>query len=363
MKTRVKTTILQEMVSKAVKGASCNRMIPITGLIEIKVNDGVLSLTTTDAINTLILSKKDIPGDDFYAVVPIDIFSKLVAKTTAEYISLAVDGGILEITGNGSYRMELPLDEEGEPIVFPSITFDTKVPATYINATSIKRILETNKASLAETMEVPCLTGYCCLPDMIISTDSFKVCGNAIKVFAEPVLISTELMDLLSLIDSEKISVQQSDDELLFEAEGITIYGVELEGMSEYPVDAIKAYLETDFPSKCKLPKSALLNVIDRLSLFVTSYDKNALYATFTPDGLVINSKQKNGSELIKYQGSENFQPFTCCIDLELMKAQVNAISEEVVELWYGHEKAIKMTSPNVTQILALLEDDRAEEM
>ena len=106
MKTKVKTTILQEMVSKAVKGASCNRMIPITGLIEIKVNDGVLSLTTTDATNTLILSKKDIPGDDFYAVVPIDIFSKLVAKTTAEYISLAVDDGILEITGNGSYRMD-----------------------------------------------------------------------------------------------------------------------------------------------------------------------------------------------------------------------------------------------------------------
>ena len=65
MKTKVKTTILQEMVSKAVKGASCNRMIPITGLIEIKVEGGVLSLTTTDATNTLILSKKDIPGDDF----------------------------------------------------------------------------------------------------------------------------------------------------------------------------------------------------------------------------------------------------------------------------------------------------------
>ena len=154
-----------------VKGASCNRMIPITGLIEIKVEGGVLSLMTTDATNTLKLYKKDIPGDDFYAVVPIDIFSKLVAKTTAEYISLAVDDGILEITGNGSYRMELPLDEEGEPIVFPSINFDTKVPATYINATSIKRILETNKASLAETMEIPCLTGYCCLPDMIISTE------------------------------------------------------------------------------------------------------------------------------------------------------------------------------------------------
>jgi len=41
------------------------------------------------------------------------------------------------------------------------------------------------------------------------------------------------------------------------------------------------------------------------------------------------------------------------------LESQISAQDGEVVELWYGHEKAIKMTSGKITQIVALLEDDR----
>jgi hypothetical protein len=98
---------------------------------------------------------------------------------------------------------------------------------------------------------------------------------------------------------------------------------------------------------------------LDRLALFVATYDKKGVYLTFTKDGVIFSSKRSNGTELIKYQGSENFQPFTCCADIELLKSQISAQGEEVVEMWYGHEKALKMTSGKITQIVALLEDDR----
>lgn len=359
MKLKLKTLKLQEMVSKAIKGASNNKMIPITGLMAIVLKKGVLTLITTDATNTLKVMEKDIEGDDFYVVVQTDIFSKLVAKTTVETIVLTLKENSLEVKGNGTYSIELPLDEEGQLIKFPEYKFDDKTEKSVINLSTIKVLLNANKAALAETMEVPCLTGYY-FDDKVITTDTFKVCSNDIKVFPSKVLLPSELVELLAIMDEEKITIQISGNKILFTTGNVIVFGTELDGIEDYPAEAIDAYLETEFISVCKLPKGALLNVLDRLALFVATYDKNGVYLTFTNEGLMFSSKRSNGTELIKYQGSENFQTFTCCADIELLKSQIAAQEGEVVELWYGHEKAIKMTSGKITQIVALLEDDRA---
>lgn len=358
MKLKLKTLKLQEMVSKSIKGASNNKMIPITGLMAIVLKKGVLTLITTDATNTLKVMEKDIEGDEFYVVVQTDIFSKLVAKTTTETVTLALKENSLEVKGNGTYSIELPLDEEGQLIKFPEYKFDDKAEKATINLSTVKVLLNANKAALAETMEIPCLTGYY-FDDTVLTTDSYKVCSNDIKVFPNKVLLPSELLELLAIMDEEKITVQQSGSKILFTTGNVIVYGTELDGIEDYPAEAVQAYLETEFKSVCKLPKSALLNVLDRLALFVSTYDKNGVYLTFTNEGVIFSSKRSNGTELIKYQGSENFQPFTCCADIELLHSQIAAQDGEVVELWYGHEKAIKMVSGKITQIVALLEDDR----
>lgn len=359
MKLNVKTTLFQEMVAKATKGASNNKMIPITSLMAIELSNGVLTLTTTDATNTLTIVHNGFDQDDFYVVVPVDVFSKLVAKTTTEYITLTLNNNSLEVKANGTYNIDLPLNEDGNLIKFPSYSFDTSAEKFTVALTNIKSLTTTNKAALASTMEIPCLTGYYCGNGEVITTDSYKVCHNKVNIFAKPALIPCELMDLLSIVTDEKIIVQRSGDNILFTTSNVIIHGTELEGIDEYPIEAIQSYLQTEFSSVCVLPKTALLNILDRLSLFIAPYDKNTLYMTFNNDGVVISSKRSNGTELIKYQSTNNFKPFTCCVDIELLTSQVSAQSAENVELWYGHEKAIKMVSGNVTQIVALLEDDR----
>ena len=358
MKLKLKTLKLQEMVSKAIKGASNNKMIPITSLMAIALKNGVLTLTTTDATNTLKVMAKDIEGDEFYIVVQADIFSKLVAKITTETITLTLKENSLEVKGNGTYNIELPLDEEGQLIKFPEYKFNHEAEKKIINLSTVKVLLNANKAALADTMELPCLTGYY-FDDKVITTDTFKVCSNDIKVFDRKTLLPSEMIELLAIMDEEKINVQVSGNKILFTTNNVTVYGTQLDGIEDYPSEAINAYLETEFKSVCRLPKGAVLNLLDRLALFVATYDKNGVYLTFTKDGVIFSNKRSNGTELIKYQGSENFQPFTCCADIELLRSQISAQTEEVVELWYGHEKAIKMTSGKITQIVALLEDDR----
>jgi len=357
MQLTLKTQKLQELLTKAVKGSSNNKMIPITSLIEIKLQNNTLSLITTDATNILKVIEPNITQSDFYVVVQTEIFSKLVLKTTSENITLTINNENLEFKGNGTYNIELPLDEEGNPIKFPEFVFDYDSEVTTINLTLLKFIILTNKAALAETMERPYLTGYY-FSDNVITTNIFKICVNDIKLFSQPVLLPPSLVDLLLLFNEETVSVQYYEDKIIFKTNNIMICGSQMEEIDAYPVEAITNYIETEFVSMCKISKKQLLDILERLTLFVSVYDKNSITLTFSEDQLIITNKKNNGNETITYKENNNNQPFSCCIDIELFKSQIMVQTTEVIELWYGHPKAIKMNFDKTTQLIALMQDD-----
>jgi DNA polymerase III sliding clamp (beta) subunit (PCNA family) len=358
MKITVKTSLLQQMVAKVVKGASNNKMIPITSLMAIEQKDGVLTLTTTDSTNTFKVFNKLPEQEEFYVVVPVDIFSKLVARTTTENITLTLNDDSLEMCGNGKYNIDLQLDEVGNLIRFPEPKFDASGDEVTIKSVDVKKILTTNKAALATTLEIPCITGYYCGKDEVITTDTFKVCHNPVSLFSEPALLPPELLDLLALADEEVIKVSRNGSRIMFHTPTMSVYGVELEDIEEYPIEAIGQFLDVHFTSVCTVNRTALLDVLNRLSLFVAPYDNNSLRLTFNNDSLMISSKKSNGTEAIKYETSKNFTPFTCCIDIALFASQVAAQTTDTVELWYGHDTAVKMVSEGVTQIIALVGED-----
>lgn len=360
MKMTINTSTLQNMVAKAMKGASCNKMIPLTGLMAIELADHRLTLTTTDATNYLFVREDKVEGDDFYVVVQADMFAKLISKLTCEKVSLELKDNILLVTGNGKYSIELPLDEEGELIKFPNpIDSANFIGDEYtINLSTIKLILATAKSALANTLEVPCYTGYY-VGHKIVATDTYKICGINIKLWDEPTLVSPEMMTLLDIFTDEKIAVYRNGNSMVFKSANCVVYGTLMDSLDDYQIEAIDGLLEQEFASSCKLTKSALLQLLDRLTLFVSPYDKNGVYLTFTRDGLQIESKQANSVEVIPYAESNNFHNFTCCIDIEMLHSQVKANTGDSITIHYGEDSAIKITDGNVTQVVALLEDDR----
>ena len=105
---KTKSDLLQKMVAKVIQGASNNKMLPITNLIGISFKDKQLKLTTTDGANIFVV--KDIIHDveddaEFYTIVNAEQFSKLVGKTTKEYIELSNEENYLLFKGNGSYKL------------------------------------------------------------------------------------------------------------------------------------------------------------------------------------------------------------------------------------------------------------------
>ncbi len=358
MNLTIKTEQLQDMVNRAIKCASNNKLIPLTSLMSVKVDNGVLVLTTTDGANFYyVRSASAVQCDDFEVSVLADLFTKLVLKTTSETLTLSVEDNVLEIKGNGTYKMELPLDEGGKIIKFPK-KFDEFVNVgKTVKRDDIDRIIAYNKNSLAVSVTLPSLTCYYC-GDTVISCDSHMVCSTEMHLFDNDLLISPQLMEILSIFKATEINCSINDDFIIFETANDLVYAPIIEGVDTYPADALNSLLNGEFPSMCKINRDDVLSLLDRLSLFVGSYDKKLIYLTFTNEGVMFNSKKMSGSELVPYIESENFSDYTCAVDINMLQSQLQTQSNETITMYYGSDVAIKFVSEGVTQLVALANEE-----
>ena len=362
---KVVTSRMKEAVNKAIKGAGFNNLIPITSMIGIKLSDGKLRLLTTDMTNTLCIIIDKVAGDDMDITVDADKFGKLIAKTTSEDIDLSVKDDVLFVKANGTYKIPLISDEEGL-ISFPDIKdlSENKEADCKTKLSSVMQAYNINKSALAKTLENPALTGYYC-GDTVISTDANVITFNQFKMFdiENPILISAQQMQLLTLNSEEDIEVYIGKTDIQFVTEDVVIDGALMEGIEDFPANEVNAYLDEAFTSSCKVPKDLLLSVLDRLALFIEPYDKNGAYFTFGRKGINIHSKKDASTETINYVESKDFEPFVCCVDIPMLKEQLQANPDDTVKICYGNENALKIESGKVTQVIALLEDEDLENM
>lgn len=337
-------------------------MMPLTSLIGIEYLDDNLILTTADGSNQFKVSSTEVQlgitekQPNFYTIVNADTFSKLVGKTTKEFIKLENKENYLEVVGNGSYKLEIAINEEGEMVRFPEIQNIDVEPFT-ISTQLLQEAINTAKASVAKTMEVPYLTGYY-ISDKTISTDRQLVFQSNVGLSKEPLLISSEMAELLLLVDSGDINVLHKDNNLIFFNQSFKIAGKELEGKETYPVSQISNLIDSSYENTVKVNKQELLNVLDRMSLFVTEYDKNGIFLNFTSNQLCIKSQKSNAIESINYIDNKLANIFECLVDIEMLKSQVETISTDIVEMYYGQEKSIKILDGNCVHIISLLDKE-----
>lgn len=353
MRITINTTQLQALTAKSIKGASCNKMIPMTSMMAIERKNDVVTFITTDANNYLLVSTPN-KGEDFYAVVPAVLFSQLVAKLTKETSTLQFEDGQFTVISNGEYKIELPLDENGEFITFPTpyeqIAKQKETSKTTLD--TVKKILRVNRPSLAVTLEVPCYTGYY-VADRVISTDTYKLCGNDVKLFNKPVLLAPETVLLLDNMEDAEIGITVKDNEVWFNTETCKVYGNLMHGVEDYAVDAISQLLDEAFDNSCVVVKNSLLEAVDRVGLFVGEYDNHSIKLQFTEDGIEVSSPQAYGSEVVGYE-KHSGEEFSCSVNMDMLVTQLQAAVEDEITIEYGKPNTIKIVGDGVTQVIAL---------
>lgn len=371
MKFTITTTVLQEMLTKAVKGASCDNQRPLTGWIAIQLKDNVLTMITSSETNYLYVQRDKITGDDFYVVVPVEILAKLVSKITAENTTLEIVDGNLVITGGGKYTLEVSLDADGEPVKYPdpysSEQFKNAEFKKYpIKKSTLSLIMQVNSAAIANGEAAKSLPevyrGYY-ISDSIMTTDTIKMCDIGIKICEDsPILVRPETMELTELFSDENLEIMLSGPTIVIhslDSVDCIIMSKLYDNIEDFQIDALRGLLDTKIDSECSLNKTQTLQALDRLSLFVSKLDDYGVYLTFTQDGLKMSNDKSSGEEVIDYLASDNFKPFACKIDIRMLTEQVKAAPGDVINMQYGNDICVKFIDGNVTQLCALLE--RAE--
>lgn len=357
------TETFKALVSKAYKGVGNNKLLPLTQLLCIKVSDGKLTLVSSDSSGTnyLYVTQTGVDGE-FYAVVLADQFAKLIEKLTCDKVTLEVDADKLNITGNGKYTIALQYDEMGNSIQYPDPLSELKKAkeSIEVNMDVASRSINSVKPSLATDTKLPCLTGYYA-GDIIAATNGDEMSIFNHECLKTPAVIYPIALELLVLSADDKFTVEKYAGQIIvFRASDIVIYSHEMEGLEDYPSDALKDFLESDMPSKCKLSKNALLQALDRISLFVGTYDDNAIKLHFSGKALEISSLASTGVESITYNSGDK-DDFECTLDLQSFMKHVKTQSTDEVELQFGDDSAIKLIDNEIVQILSLFEDSENE--
>ena len=176
------------------------------------------------------------------------------------------------------------------------------------------------------------------------------------ELVKEPLLISSEMAELLKLIDEEKVSLLKEENNLIFYTNTITISGKELEGKEMYPVQAIDNLTKLEYNNYVTIPREALLDTIDRMNLFVSDYDKGGIYLEFTENGLIVTSQKSNANEIIGIVNRNSNVDYKVLVDINMLKAQLESLQEETVAIYFGQDKSIELKENDIILVLSLLE-------
>lgn len=355
MKIELGTRMLQDMVSKSIKGCSNNKMLPMTSIMAIQLKSGILTLTTTDMTNYLYVSKVA-GGEEFYVTVKADMFAKLVLSITSETITLGMADKYLEVGGNGSYKIDVVLDENGKMIDFP-VFEEVQNKLGTIPITTVKTILNSIKPALAKDIVTPAYTNYF-VGNSVIATDTDVIAIMNTKLFDEDksLFISSELMDLVGLC-TDDVTVGLDGQDISFVTDNVRIRSTLYDYTDQFQTDDINALAEQEFPSLCYVNKAVLLQTLDRLALFLDDdFSNGVINLKFAGDSLTVESALLNGIEELPYVNEcKHAEDFECAVDITALRDQIKPYVGDDVQICYGREDAIKLVNENIITLIGLL--------
>jgi DNA polymerase III sliding clamp (beta) subunit (PCNA family) len=363
MKVKLETKTLKNLVTRVMKGVGNNDSMMRTCWIGIKCAGNTLSMTAWDGENYLQVSEDKVVCDDFKVTVTADKFAQLISKTTCEEVTLELKDTYLKMKGNGDYKLELPVNDEGELDVYPEISFDfKKAKHTKIKLSSIVWALQSNKVSLAKTPELPHLMCYY-FGDEVLTTNNTTAGMSVINVFNEPVMLKSDLVNLIATMENEDIDTYFFGEKIALVTPKTTIVGYCNESKAEFEdsvLEGLKGLFEQESPASCVVEKDKLLGILDRIMLFVKTKEEG-VRVLFTKQGIQFYNKDQSVNELLPYKQSNNFVNFEEKLQLDVLKELVTAVCEDDCYIQYGVEGFLKIGKEKRQHLLTVLAEEGNE--
>lgn len=350
---KVNTEEFKKLISKALKGASCNTFSPITCFCGIKETEDSVFLSTTDGINFLTVKgsvEKDMPRPKLDCVVDIKALYAIISKITAKSTTLYTANNVLLVSANGKYSMNMPLDENDRLVHFPEVKVkDVSVNSYTIYADYIRDIIKTNKSALPKGDALADLNGYM-FDKNCITTDSLIICANHTETFKSKIMLSQQVMDVLASFE-DCIDVTNIDNDMFKFEDEVTTYYAYREDDSNFPLDAVKNLLSTSFSHSVELSRDNLYDALDRIKLFVSPYDSNACYIKFNTNEVKVENNVGTSEESIEV---ENDVECSIKVNIDFLMSQLKTMQDTII-ISFGDDRCIGIKDELTTKIIATM--------
>lgn len=351
------TERLKQLTSYAIKGAGFNQHLELSALLGIRVDDGTLYLNTTDGINYLSVSDS-CSADSMDITVDAELFAKLISKITSETLDMSVvDNTKLEIKGNGKYTLELVPDETGALLSFPDKFPEETTELCTIPANDLVVISTTLKPSLNSIAGSIYSEYY--FGGVIASTDRYMMGVFNKSFFDTPRMFNKEFVDLMVMCGADVVLSTSNDvvvaDARINETCSVSICTKVNDTAKDFNIQGITKFVDFEAKSFCRIRKAEILNLLDRLSLFVSKFDDGTIQLHFTSNYVEVSSMASSGVERVDYTESKDASDITIKINIDRFKSQLKSYNSDIVDLYYGNDVSIKLVDGAITQVIALV--------
>jgi hypothetical protein len=294
---------------------------------------------------------------------------KLVSQITTDTIALSVKDNTLIVEGNGTYK--LPLIFEGESLLtLPKIIIENPTATFTIGADTLNSILHYNSKELTKgTISKPVQKLYYMDENGAITFTS----GACVNSFTLPqpvkVLFNNRLVKLFKLFKEGNVEftlgydgisedIIQTKVKLSNEDVAITaILSCDDTLLNSVPVKAIRGRANNEYPYSINIDKTALLQTINRLTLFSSAESSfSRPYGTFEfgADRVTIyDSKGENREEIYYVNDTSNVKDtYKAIFNLSDLKITLETCTEPYLCMSFGDSSALVISRGNVKNVI-----------
>lgn len=362
---------IQSACSKILAAVDSNSVSALTETLQLTTRgkELFLNVTNNEYFAKVKLEMKE--PVEFNATVNANLFLKLISQITTETIELSVTETALILKGNGTYN--LPLIFDGDRLMeLPEIIINNPTTSFSIDSSILQSILQFNSKELSKGIISRPIQKLYYMDELGAITFTTGACVNSFSL-EKPVkvLLNDRLVKLFKLFKDGPVNFTLGYDTLAdgviqtkvrFESEDISLTAIlscDDTMLQSYPVNAVRARANSDYPYSVNISREQLIQTINRLLLFTSANGARDIinpYSTFEfkPDRVVVWDTHHENFEEVFYTNTrcEVEDAYTTMFDFKDFRTTLENCSEQYVTLNFGDEQALVVARGNVRVVI-----------
>lgn len=364
----ISTEKIKDVCSKILVASDYNEISPITATLEIKASDKKMSISVTNREYFTEVSIDLDASVEFHATVNANLFLKLVSQITTDSMELNVDGNVLVVKGNGTYKLPIIFDGE-EILTLPVIDIVNETSSFDINTEILTNIMNYNSKELNKGVFQRPVQKMYYIDDEGCITFTTGACVNVFHLDTPiKILLNSRIVKMFRLFKDDVVHFSLGKDmadnnmivtKVRFKSDDVTITAIISSDdnlINSVPAKAIRGRALNEYKNSVVVDKEQFIQSINRLLIFKDS--KNALnhYSVFEfgNDSVTVSDKEKNNKETIKYENEVTSLStiYKAVLDLNDLKTTLENCKEQYITICFGDGQAFVIKRDNIYNVI-----------